>query len=362
VAVKWVRNFARHSCPIFGKRIYREIKLLASLDHPNLMKLVDLLPVPGPVFDDVYIAMPYMHADLHKIIRSKIVLSESHQQAFAFQILRGLKYLHAAGILHRDLKPANILVNSDCTLRIADLGLARGLSHEEEQLTDYVVTRWYRAPELMLLKSGGYFEAVDLWSVGCIQAELILRQPLFPGDNHVDMLRRIARTLGFNREQDLTWLQEGSVKQQVLQFVDLLALPEQPREEIENPLESRMTSAPDECIDFVRDLLTFDPTRRISAAAALTHRYLVNVYDKAGDDGPAPAPFSWNFDNFEPTAPALMERVYLECAHYHPEIITRDKEQLQKLVNAAEVPAGPPPARMPAARAPRAAAKTYTKI
>merc|ERR1719450_1735339 len=111
-------------------------------------------------------------------------LSESHSQAFLCQTLRGLKYLHSAEAVHRDLKPSNVLVNKDCTLRIADFGLARRRSHNEEELTDYVVTRWYRAPELILLPSG-YFEAVDLWSVGCIFAELKAREPLFPGKDHL---------------------------------------------------------------------------------------------------------------------------------------------------------------------------------
>merc|ERR1719326_477316 len=143
-----------------------------------------------------------MDIDLQKAIYSKMKLSESHCQAFVCQILRGLKYLHSAGIIHRDLKPANVLVNADCTLRIADFGLARGRVSEDEELTGYVVTRWYRAPELMLLPSG-YFEAVDLWSVGCIHAELLSRKPLFPGEDTIDMLRRFTRTLGFSPERDL---------------------------------------------------------------------------------------------------------------------------------------------------------------
>merc|ERR1719265_2776503 len=149
--------------------------------------------------------MPHMHIDLSRLIRSKMKLSDQHVQAFDCQILRGLKYLHSAGMVHRDLKPANILVNQDCSLCVADFGLARGRSSEEEQLTEYVVTRWYRAPELMLLPSG-YYEAVDLWSVGCIHVELVTRKPLFPGDNAVDMLRRIAATIGFSSERDLSWL------------------------------------------------------------------------------------------------------------------------------------------------------------
>ncbi|CAK9068384.1 Mitogen-activated protein kinase 13 (AtMPK13) (MAP kinase 13), partial [Durusdinium trenchii] len=210
VAVKWIRNFTQD--PLCGKRILREIRLLAALRHENLLRLLDLPAVPDPDFDDVYIVMPYLHLDLHRVIYSKMKLSESHCQAFVCQILRGLKYLHSAGVAHRDLKPSNILVNKDCALRIADFGLARGRSNSDEELTDYVVTRWYRAPELMLLPCG-YFEAVDLWSVGCIHFELMAREVLFPGKDHLDMLKRIAATLGFSMENDLGWVPEKDMAQ-----------------------------------------------------------------------------------------------------------------------------------------------------
>jgi mitogen-activated protein kinase 1/3 len=344
VAVKWVRDFARD--PVFGKRILREIRILAALEHENLLKLVDLLPVPSPSFDDVYIVMPCMHLDLHKVIYSKMKLSESHAQAFACQIVRGLRYLHAAGVVHRDLKPSNILVNKDCTLRIADLGLARGRIYEEEVLTDYVVTRWYRAPELMLLPSG-YFEEVDLWSVGCIHVELLTRRPLFPGDNHIDMLRGIANTLGFSKQRDLAWLPpEGRAREGVLNFCETLRLPEEPTK----PLKERLENVREECVNFVRELLTFDPTKRISAAGAIAHPYLAQLGDPLGEVS-QPKLFDWTFDQYEPTKQNLRDRVYAECARLHPEIVARDAELLKdrgvKLEAAGGYPVGPPPARMP---------------
>jgi len=315
------------------------------------VKLLDLLPLPSPEFDDVYIVMPSMHIDLHKAIYSKMKLSESHAQAFACQMLRGLKYLHSAGVVHRDLKPSNILVNRDCTLRIADLGLARGRSYKEEELTDYVVTRWYRAPELMLWPAG-YFEAVDIWSVGCIHAEILARKPLFPGENHVDMLRRIGTALGFVQERDLAWLPaDGLERDGVLTFMEALQLPAKPPQ----PLESRVPTASEACLDFVCQLLAFDPTRRISAAGALAHAFLAKLSDPAGETT-ARAPFSWDFDHFEPTRQALKDRVYAECARLHPEVIARDAEWLsgrgfrhELLADAApsSVPRCPPPSRLP---------------
>jgi len=319
VAVKWVRDFARD--PLCGKRILREVRLLAALRHENLLKLVDLLPVPHPDFDDVYIVMPYMHLDLHKVIYSKMKLSQSHSQAFVCQILRGLQYLHSAGVVHRDLKPSNILVNKDCTLRIADFGLARGRSNEEEDLTDYVVTRWYRAPELVLLPCG-YFEAVDLWSVGCIHVELLAREPLFPGSDHVDMLRRIANTLGFSAEKDLEWVPQKN-QHEVKGMVETLKLPAEPLKS----LEERLPNANEVCLDLVRRFLEKVPTKRISASDAIMHEYLVHLHDPLGETL-APRQFSWDFDSFEASKRALKDRIYAECARLHPEIIARDAEWL----------------------------------
>jgi len=343
VAVKWIRDFAKD--PLCGKRILREVRLLAALRHENLLKLIDLLPVPHPDFDDVYIVMPYMHLDLHKVIYSKMKLSESHSQAFVCQILRGLQYLHSAGVVHRDLKPSNILVNKDCTLRIADFGLARGRSSEEEDLTDYVVTRWYRAPELMLLPSG-YFEAVDLWSVGCIHVELLAREPLFPGNDHVDMLRRIAKTLGFSADRDLEWV-SAKDHAEIVRMLETLRLPEAP----ERSLEERVPKASEACIDFVKRLLEKVPTKRITASDAIKHEYIGHLHDVAGE-GVASRPFSWDFDDFEPSKRALKDRIYAECARLHPEIVARDAEWLSARgflpsqgTMAGTAPLGPAPAR-----------------
>lgn len=356
VAVKCIRDFA--SDPWLGKRILREIRIQSALKHENLLKLTDLLPVPGPDFNDVYIAMPYLHGDLSRVIYSKMKLSDSHVQAFDCQILRGLKFLHSAGVVHRDLKPANILVNLDGTLCVADFGLARGRSSEEEKLTEYVVTRWYRAPELMLLPSG-YFEAVDLWSVGCIHAELVTRQPLFPGRDTMDMLRRISRVLGFTHGKDLGWLSvDGKEREGVLRVIESLGLVETP----EVPLEHCMPTASDVSVDFARCLLAFDPNQRSSAADALAHKFLEKHRDPA-EETTARNAFPWDFDNFKPTRQAVKERVYVECARLHPDIVTRDaergllSEQLLQQCKPSTVggvrqqltmPLGAPPSRPPA--------------
>ncbi|XP_019085018.1 PREDICTED: mitogen-activated protein kinase 5-like, partial [Camelina sativa] len=171
-----------------AKRTLREIKLLRHLEHENVVVIKDIIrPAKKEDFVDVYIVFELMDTDLHQIIRSDQSLNDDHCQYFLYQILRGLKYIHSANVLHRDLKPSNLLLNSNCDLKITDFGLARTTS-ETELMTEYVVTRWYRAPEL-LLNSSEYTYAIDVWSVGCIFAEIMTREPLFPGKDYVHQLK-----------------------------------------------------------------------------------------------------------------------------------------------------------------------------
>jgi len=204
VAVKMVPK--AFSDEIDAKRILREIKLLKHFRHENIVSLLDMMP-PNVKhledFTDVYLVTDLMETDLHRIIYSKQKLSIDHAQYFIYQVLRGLKYIHSCRVLHRDLKPSNLLVNSNCDLKICDFGLARGIHRDPKDpytmgavgggtmlLTEYVVTRWYRAPEIMLA-CHEYSYPIDVWSVGCIFAELILRKPYFPGDDYIDQVRAL---------------------------------------------------------------------------------------------------------------------------------------------------------------------------
>ena len=201
VAVKMVPK--AFSDEIDAKRILREIKLLKHFRHENIVSLVDMMPPNVKYvedFNDVYLVTDLMETDLHRIIYSKQKLSIDHAQYFIYQVLRGLKYIHSCRVLHRDLKPSNLLVNSNCDLKICDFGLARGIHRDPRDpytmgmagggtmlLTEYVVTRWYRAPEIMLA-CHEYSYPIDVWSVGCIFAELLLRKPYFPGDDYIDQV------------------------------------------------------------------------------------------------------------------------------------------------------------------------------
>ncbi|CAL9780839.1 unnamed protein product [Musa acuminata subsp. burmannicoides] len=150
------------------------------MDHENVIGIKDIIrPPQRENFSDVYIVYELMDTDLNQIIRSNQLLTDDHCQYFLYQILRGLKYVHSANVLHRDLKPSNLFLNANCDLKIGDFGLARTTS-ETDLMTEYVVTRWYRAPEL-LLNCSEYTAAIDIWSVGCILGEIVTRQPLFPG-------------------------------------------------------------------------------------------------------------------------------------------------------------------------------------
>ena len=140
-----------------------------------------------------------METDLATIIKSPQDLSDQHVQYFTFQLLEALKYLHALNIVHRDLKPRNLLINSNCVLKVADFGLSRIYNPTNEtkitNMTDYVTTRWYRAPEVLVGWSK-YTAAVDMWAVGTILAELIGRSPLFPGSDSLKQLDMIVRLMG----------------------------------------------------------------------------------------------------------------------------------------------------------------------
>jgi serine/threonine protein kinase len=142
-----------------------------------------LKPDSRKEFNEIYVVSELMETDLTQVIKSNQPLSDEHIQFFLYQTLRGLKYMHSAGILHRDLKPRNLLVNSNCDLKICDFGLARAViplfQTQSAVMTDYIATRWYRAPEV-ILSWKKYSTAIDVWSVGCILAELITRKPLLP--------------------------------------------------------------------------------------------------------------------------------------------------------------------------------------
>lgn len=321
IAVKKITN--AFDDLVDGKRILREVKLLRQLDHDNIIRILDMFPPKGIDFEDIYMVTDLMETDLHRVIYSKQPLTEEHHQYFVHQMMRGLVYLHSANVVHRDLKPANLLVNKNCDLKICDFGLARVLSTDDEDAlgrTDYVVTRWYRAPEVVLLASE-YTKSIDVWAVGCILCELVQRKPIFAGKDHLDQIRKIIAVLGSPTEDELHWLpQNGSAR------AFLKKCPPAPKASWHQVL----TQASDATLELIEAMLHFDPTVRISVNDALRLRYFENLFEEEdmAHDMRA-SPIDWAFDDFEPTKQLLQNYIYCECASFNPEIVERDRLKLQ---------------------------------
>ncbi|KAI4322213.1 hypothetical protein L6164_021925 [Bauhinia variegata] len=305
VAIKKIANAFDNRMD--AKRTLREIKLLRHLQHENVMAIRDVIPPPlRRNFTDVYIAAELMDTDLHHIIRSNQNLSEEHSQYFLYQILRGLKYIHSANIIHRDLKPSNLLLNANCDLKICDFGLAR-TTMENDFMTEYVVTRWYRAPEL-LLNSSDYTSAIDVWSVGCIFMELMNKKPLFPGKDHVHQMRLLTELLGTPTEADVGLVKNEDARRYIRQ------LPQYPRQ----PLARVFPHVHPLAIDLIDRMLTIDPTRRITVEEALAHPYLAKLHDET-DEPVCPEPFSFDFEVQSLDEEQMKDMIYKEALALNPE-------------------------------------------
>jgi len=249
-----------------GRRVIREVQLLQQLDHENILPLLRVYQGEGEICqDDVYIVTPLMDTDLQRVIKSSQVLTEPHVAYLTSQLFSALKYMHDAGVWHRDIKPGNILVSGDCRVKLCDFGLARYVSGADSPLSEYVVTRWYRGPEV-ILENERYSSALDVWAVGCIVAELFLRRPLFPGRHHLDQLQRFADTLGKPSESELSWLQADGAARRMLERLDY---PTQPRLRAKLP-----SSVSTKALNLIQQLLRLNPSLRFSAADALRHPFL----------------------------------------------------------------------------------------
>ncbi|CAM9374428.1 unnamed protein product, partial [Ectocarpus fasciculatus] len=292
-----------------AKRILREITLLRKFDHENIINIVDILVPPSPEeFEDVYIVSNLMETDLHRIINSKQELTPEHVQYFIYQILRALKYMHSSNVLHRDLKPSNLLLNSNCELKVCDLGLARDIESGCKELTEYVVTRWYRAPEIML-GCHEYSKAIDVWSVGCIFAELMLRRPFFPGDHYIDQLKIICNKMGKPKEDELAFVSTEKARRFIMKLS--ATTPQRLRDQFPG-------TASDEALDLLAKMLEFSPETRISVEDALKHPFMQS-YHTGSDEPSADFEFCFSFEAEVPTKHRLQELMWEEMRRYHPE-------------------------------------------
>eukprot|EP00656_Telonema_subtile_P028566 TRINITY_DN3107_c0_g1_i6.p1 TRINITY_DN3107_c0_g1~~TRINITY_DN3107_c0_g1_i6.p1 ORF type:complete len:454 (+),score=82.44 TRINITY_DN3107_c0_g1_i6:163-1524(+) len=267
-----------------AKRMLREILLLRALDHPNVINILQMWHNDK----DVYLVEPLMEADLHRVIRSGQQLTDDHFQFFVWQILRGLKYMHSANVIHRDLKPANILVNSNCDVKICDFGLARAVEEEELGKTMYVVTRWYRAPELMI--ADDYSEAVDMWAVGCILAEFLGRKALFPGKSSMHQMQLITSVLGPISPADMAGYTKnpsaGSLLRSLQNGQDF-----QPR-----PWNQRYPKATEKALALLQKLLVYHPAKRPTATETLADPWLAD-HHLLSSEPDAPARLDFDFEH-----------------------------------------------------------------
>ncbi|XP_013070264.1 stress-activated protein kinase JNK-like isoform X3 [Biomphalaria glabrata] len=271
-------------------------------------------------FQDVYLVMELMDANLCQVIQMD--LDHERMSYLLYQMLCGIKHLHSAGIIHRDLKPSNIVVKSDCTLKILDFGLAR-TAGTGFMMTPYVVTRYYRAPEVIL--GMGYKANVDIWSVGCIMAELIRATVMFPGTDHIDQWNKIIEQLGTPSQEFMARLQttvrnyvENRPRHTGFNFEKLFPDVLFPPDSAEHP-GLRATVAR----DLLSKMLVIDPDKRISVDEALNHPYINVWYDEREVNGPSPGPYDHAVDEREHTVEEWKTLIYNEVMEYE----NRDKSQ-----------------------------------
>ena len=318
VAIKKIPNAFEDL--IDAKRIVREIKLLRFFNHNNIVNLVDVQkPEQETGFDDIYFATEFMETDLHKVIYSKQKLTDEHVQYFIYQILCGTNYMHSAGVVHRDLKPSNILANKNCDIKICDLGLGRGgisddndnkknnNNDKQEELTEYVITRWYRAPEVILCPSE-YTKAVDVWSIGCIFAELLGRKAIFQGDHYLDQIEKITAILGSPKNDDLDFISKKEAKDFIMKFEKKNKIPFSKLYPGANPL----------ALDLLEKMLTFHPKKRISIKECLSHPYFKDLRSDEFENVSKEI-FDWSFDEMKLTKENLQKMIYEESLFFHDE-------------------------------------------
>lgn len=257
-----------------AQKTYREVSYLMQFaGHSNIMTIFDL--VPSKDDKHLYLVCELMDCDLHRALKS--LRFEEYQQKFVtYQLLRGLKYIHSAGVVHRDLKPSNILLSKHGEAKIADFGWARSLpaSMSEGALTEYCSSRWYRSPE-MILGGSRYGTSADIWSLGCITGEMQLREPIIQGSCTQEMLDYMVDMFGKPTNLDIACM-EAQYAQMMLETLPM----EAPRRSI----EKRFLGGKAEFIDFLQLLLQMNPQKRLTASEALEHPHMGNFHNP--DDEP----------------------------------------------------------------------------
>jgi len=327
VAIKRLANPFLNA--IEARRTLREIKLLKYFKHENVLQVTDILPpLSREHLEDVYIATELMDTDLAQVISGGHELDPEQLQYIMYQVMRGLLHIHSANVIHRDIKPSNLLINSECDLKICDFGMARVARQsrpEEVQynpMTEYVATRWYRAPEIMLSWQE-YTSAVDVWSVGCVFAELLQLRPLFAGRDYLHQLELITSLRG--TPGDL----QGIASEHALAYMQRL-----PHCAKIN-LADVFPNSDAVLLNLLDRMLSFLPEDRTAVADALTHPYFVSLHDPH-DEPTADKLFSWEFEETSMSCEELKELFWEEVLEMHPEIEFGSPEMSEIVPQAAE--------------------------
>eukprot|EP00177_Eucheuma_denticulatum_P005078 GFKZ01009255.1.p1 GENE.GFKZ01009255.1~~GFKZ01009255.1.p1 ORF type:complete len:551 (-),score=77.53 GFKZ01009255.1:1668-3320(-) len=311
VAVKRIMRVFEE--PAEATRTLRELKFLRLLkDHENIISIKDvLLPSDRDRFDDVFVVLELMPTDLTRVLRSKIELTGEHIRWLVFQLIRGIYYIHTSRVFHRDLKPSNILINAQCDLRIVDFGLSRAAFDSQEPdlvlWTDYVATRWYRAPELIMAGTANYTTAIDMWSVGCIFAEMLNDgRALFPGHNPEDQLQQIVNVCGSPSPDAIAAVRDARAR------AHLQRMPRRSR----RSMRDLFPHADPQAVDLLTHILEFDPAKRYTAEQALNHPYL--KMDTVTPGKPIDMR-EFEFEKRNMSIPELRRLFLEEILKYHPD-------------------------------------------
>ena len=299
-----------------AKRAFRELKLMRLVNHINIIGLLDVFTPQKKLeeFQDVYLVMELMDANLCQVIQME--LDHERISYLLYQLLCGIKHLHSAGIIHRDLKPSNIVVDRCCTLKILDFGLARSRNGHNHNMTPYVVTRYYRSPEVVL--GMRYGPNVDIWSVGCIMGEMVRGRVVFCGTDHIDQWNRITELLG-TPSSEFTDRLQSTVRDFVTSrphregipfdrlFSDEYFPPDSQQYEQLNSRNAR---------DLLSKMLVIDPEYRMSVDEALRHPY-INLWFKDDEvNGPPPATYDNTAEADELTVQQWKQLIYDEVKDY----------------------------------------------
>ncbi|KAL6594810.1 hypothetical protein ACP70R_048259 [Stipagrostis hirtigluma subsp. patula] len=322
VAIKKIHNIFEHTSD--AARILREIKLLRLLRHPDIVEIKHImLPPSKKDFKDIFVVFELMESDLHQVIKANDDLTREHYQFFLYQMLRALKYIHTANVYHRDLKPKNILANANCKLKICDFGLARVAFNDAPttvfwttipslELQDYVATRWYRAPELCGSFYSKYTPAIDMWSIGCIFAEVLIGKPLFPGKNVVHQLDLITDLLGTPSLDAISQVRNDKARKYLTCM----------RKKQPASFSQKFPKADPLAIQLLRRLLAFDPKDRPSAEEALADPYFYGLAKVEREPSCQPIPkMEFEFERRRVTKEDIKELIFREILEYHPQLL-----------------------------------------